>query len=230
MPHSTHNRHDGPLLASSLAELQRRPELSALPVFAFGASSGGTMAFLLPAYVPGLRAVAVQIAAVPASMIPDMVGGERDGGGSSPDNFPATLFLHMERDQRTSQLVADDVATLRELGVSARSIVLKPAKIDASFFEERGLMPAVAAEIVSRFERGGLLDSAGKLKEDPRRSSWRDLLREPAVPGLASDSLMADKSPVSELLNVAWAQHELFAAPRAEMLRWFQDHQHGPVT
>jgi hypothetical protein len=52
------------------------------------------------------------------------------------------------------------------------------------------------------------LDTANFLKEDPRRSTWRDALA--SVNGLSQlDSLMADHSPVSEEMNVAWANHEL---------------------
>ena len=53
---------------------------------------------------------------------------------------------------------------------------------------------------------GGFVDAGGMLVDDPRRTNWRDAVR-PVVPE-AVDSLVADASPVSEILNVAWARHE----------------------
>jgi hypothetical protein len=45
------------------------------------------------------------------------------------------------------------------------------------------------------------------LRNDPRRSDWRSVL----APFAASmgDSMVADKSALSEVLNVAWGMHEM---------------------
>ena len=56
------------------------------------------------------------------------------------------------------------------------------------------------------------------LVDDPCRTNWRDALR-PVIPE-AVDSLVADASPVSEILNAAWARHEFTDAHLEESLAW----------
>ena len=63
---------------------------------------------------------------------------------------------------------------------------------------------------------GGFVDASGFLVDDPRRTNWRDAVR-PVVPE-AVDSLVADASPVSEVLNVAWARHEFTDAHLEEQM------------
>lgn len=74
--------------------------------------------------------------------------------------------------------------------------------------------------------------SAGerRLKQDPRRSKWRETLcadeglcallpgRRPGEP----DALVHDVSPVAEVLNVAWAQHEIVADYMPQTMEWIE--------
>ena len=60
----------------------------------------------------------------------------------------------------------------------------------------------------------------GFLKADPRSSAsnWRALVQ-PVAGGL---SLEADVSPLAELLNVAWARHEIVSDHTAASLAWLE--------
>ena len=82
------------------------------------------------------------------------------------------------------------------------------------------LMPSreMAEKAFQALRAGGFVDASGFLVDDPRRTNWRDAVR-PVVPE-AVDSLVADASPVSEILNVAWARHEFTDAHLEESLDW----------
>ena len=76
----------------------------------------------------------------------------------------------------------------------------------------------MAEKAFQALRAGGFVDAGGMLVDDPRRTNWRDAVR-PVVPE-AVDSLVADASPVSEILNVAWARHEFTDAHLEESLDW----------
>ena len=46
----------------------------------------------------------------------------------------------------------------------------------------------------------------------------------PGMPEIEGDTLVADSSPLSEVLNVAWAMHEIFSDADKEMFKWFSKH------
>ena len=60
-------------------------------------------------------------------------------------------------------------------------------------------------------DNGYINKETSELMEDPRRSDWRVVLSQfshlPNHP--MEDSLVADKSPISELMNVAYGLHEI---------------------
>jgi hypothetical protein len=53
-------------------------------------------------------------------------------------------------------------------------------------------------------------------QSDPRRNNWRDVVK--AVPGAGAVRVAADASPLSEVMNVAWAVHELVSDQVGETL------------
>jgi hypothetical protein len=55
-----------------------------------------------------------------------------------------------------------------------------------------------------------------------RASSWREVLHEARVPGIEQMPLNSDESPLSELLNLAWAEHEICSNPTTEFLDWVE--------
>eukprot|EP00035_Acanthoeca_spectabilis_P020580 m.433631 g.433631 ORF g.433631 m.433631 type:complete len:347 (+) comp17598_c0_seq1:148-1188(+) len=203
---------DGPRLGKVAAHLrQLHPNL---PLFSFGASSGGAMAFLLPQFVKSVASVAVQIMALPTSYLENLV----DTVGAS--TFPPTLFLHMERDLRSTAAIAANKQSLTARGIPTRSITLKPSRVTPGYLTGKlGISPKVAEQIILKLTSAKFLSAAGDIVEDPRGTAWRDALHD--LDYLRQDSLVADASPLSEVLNVAWAKHEIFADTNEAMFKWF---------
>eukprot|EP00040_Diaphanoeca_grandis_P018453 m.97086 g.97086 ORF g.97086 m.97086 type:complete len:337 (-) comp26946_c0_seq7:87-1097(-) len=206
---------DGPRLKSMLDRLLERELLQHLPVFAFGASSGGAMAYFMPEYYQEMKAIAVQVAALPNAFLQQLI---------SPD-FPPTLLLHMSRDARTQAFVEENIRELAKLGIKAKAIEQPPAKVTATYLSSKigYLTEASAAKVVSRLLKANIIDADGMLVSDPRQVPWRDCLAEDPLPELHSDTLVADASALSEVLNVAWAKHELYSDAAVDMMRWFDE-------
>lgn len=72
--------------------------------------------------------------------------------------------------------------------------------------------------MAAALRRAEMLDASGYLREDPRASDWRDVL----APMAKTDGLQPDKSPLSEVLNVAYALHELSADGFEEDVAWLE--------
>ncbi len=213
---------DGPAVAGALAKFRQAHGLNELPLAAMGASSGGAFVLQLPQAVPGMAAVVSQIMAIPPQML------------ISQDNqpFPPALFVHMARDTRTSALVDKCVRKLKQNGFKAASIEVPPLAITDDYFASRiaGLGGATSQRLRRVLDKASLLDGAGKLLDDPRRTPWRDAVRAASglaeqLPGVApgvTDSLQADESAVAEELNVAWAAHEITADYMRQTLAWIE--------
>lgn len=122
---------------------------------------------------------------------------------------PGLLFMHMTRDSFLAPSISDFV---RRADIpSVREMLLAPKTVTSNFFSDNGhLSAADSAALVQGLTAAGHLGKGGQLVEDPRGSAWRNAAAR-ALPGVVPkiDSLRADESGISELLNLAWAQHEL---------------------
>lgn len=216
---------DGPVVASALKTLRAAQGLDGVPLAAMGASSGGAFVLQLPQLTLGLQAVVSQIMAIP----PQMLMAQE----SQP--FPPALFIHMERDGRTSAMVEKCVAKLTKNGLKAAQIQAPSLPIDDAFFSSRisGLSGHASQRLRHALERASLLDGQGKLRDDPRRSDWREAVRGASgapplaeqLPGVApgqADSLQPDASALAEELNVAWAMHEITADFMPQTFAWIE--------
>lgn len=179
-----------------------------LPVFALGASSGGSFVLLMPSWGFKLAGVCSQIMAVPARML------------AAP--FPPTVLVHMPRDPRTARAVEMLLQALQRLAPRVREIRALPLRIDDGFFAARigGISAQRSAALARALKSAGLLDASGALASDPRRSRWRSAVRGLVPP--AEDTLVSDASPISEELNVAYAMHEIVADQIDETLDFLQ--------
>lgn len=91
-----------------------------------------------------------------------------------------------------------------------------PLPIDRAFFCGRidGISAARSEQLARALAANGLLDAAGRLLSNPRRSAWRGAVR--AFAG--DDTLRSDASAIAEELNVAYASHEIVADQMGETL------------
>eukprot|EP00416_Gambierdiscus_australes_P025496 CAMPEP_0171066192 /NCGR_PEP_ID=MMETSP0766_2-20121228/7280_1 /TAXON_ID=439317 /ORGANISM="Gambierdiscus australes, Strain CAWD 149" /LENGTH=339 /DNA_ID=CAMNT_0011522347 /DNA_START=48 /DNA_END=1067 /DNA_ORIENTATION=+ len=184
--------HDTQRVERALRHVLEKEGLSpnSTPVLATGASSGGS--FMGPLAEGALR---VQLRCV-APQISD----------ADFEAFVPAIFVHMPRDQRTAERVQRRLEELRSRGSRVAELRVEPVAVDVAL-----LSKAVASEqakaLVRALKESGHLDADGLLLRDPRLSNWRGALRTLAL--ALGDSLVADESPIAEMLNVAWAKHEL---------------------
>lgn len=202
-------RGDAPRVAAAVAHVRAKSGAGAATA-TLGASSGGSMATAIPGVVGAV-----------AQIMPSH--GPLDG------THPPVRFVHMARDERRAAAIARQLHQLRAAGVDAAELVVHPEPLSAEALHRRGPGPGglvlpteeLAAKVFAALRRGGELDAAGVLTRDPRASRWRDAVR-PVVPA-SVDSLVPDASPLSEVLNAAWAYHEFTDAFLDESLDWLDE-------
>ena len=178
---------DGPRIARMLQDFSKRYSGN-IPILAFGASSGGAFVSQLPAFDVKINGFISQIMAKKLW----------------PFTVDAAVYITMDRDIQTDEGAQAIVSS----NYKAKQIRLSPLPITKSFFSDRiSDIPLETSEsMVRALHSKGFLDRTdGFLKKDPRRSEWRAVLELFTY----SDSLIADQSPISEVMNVAWGMHEM---------------------
>jgi len=187
------------------------PAPETFPVTALGVSSGGALAAKLPLSASSLSssseasgrmslvAICTQVAHLSASAVQEL-----------RSSHPAAVAVYME----SPRISVDEVLALREEhGVDAMTIQAQKLPLSPLFFSQRiqEMSPKLSHELFAAFQRSGLLDENHMLTNDPRRSDWRSVVRDRVPEVLAFDSLVADQSAISEVLNVAYCVHEITA-------------------
>ncbi|EFN58741.1 hypothetical protein CHLNCDRAFT_140437 [Chlorella variabilis] len=182
---SSYNRSSGcwhNTQASRSEDLQRLPDivrevvreegLEGLPLFLFGASSGGGIVLRLAAIMAEVQGVAAQV--VPFR--PDLMEG-----GQGWRRFPPVVVAHMAaRDPVWAAQVAETMGYCRSVGIPAAEIRIDPQPITPQFLQRAPQIDRATAEaMVEALDGEGLLD-------------------EPLVGGM---SLEVNRSPVAQLLN-----------------------------
>ena len=234
-----HVAHDAPRVLDALEAVLAGANISdAVPRFAMGASSGGAFSALLPTYTqpphPPWRAVAVQIMGVPPDMLSmaPTTSSSSDGNASTPAPYPPSLWVHMPRDAALGELVSSDLAALHAANVTAEEVQVHPLPVTPRFLTQRigGLTNETAAAVHVALVGADLLDGAGFLRQDPRRSAWREALAAAGVLDANStlagrDTLAPDESALAEVLNLAYAVHEICGTPEVtdRMLDFFSE-------
>eukprot|EP00980_Cylindrotheca_fusiformis_P020986 scaffold7987_cov200-Cylindrotheca_fusiformis.AAC.15 len=181
---------DGPRVATVLHQISKRFSAEGgekgLPLFAFGASSGGAFVSRLSSYIQ-LDGFLSQISAT-----------------LNPEKVDCMVYLTMNKDENSDQAAAE-IAAAADHGMHFRLPALQISS--PSFFSERiqNLPISTSRSIVDSLKSGGYVDEAGFLLEDPRQSDWRSAVRTFS----GSDSLIADESALAEVMNVAYGLHEM---------------------
>jgi hypothetical protein len=223
------------------------PELAGKPTFAFGASSGGAFVGALPFY-GAVDGVVSQISSIrlPSRLRDAASLGEELRAQGGRGDYPPVVFSHMSRDVLTGELVDRSRAYLESVGVPVRVTELDPQPVDDGFFHRRivravpadangdgaGLEPVVrlaeSEAMAAKLRDAGMLDTEGYLRDDPRASDWRSALGADAK--AMGDSMRPDASGLSEVLNVAYASHELSADGFDGDMKWLEDQRKARVA
>lgn len=187
---------DAPRIGRVLEELSQR--YSHPPLYAFGASSGGSFVNQLG------QSLHDQFGLKLAGFISQIAAYSLDPA------TPCQVYITMNRDPGTDERAQALVAANGDQKIRRRQIRLPPLVISEGFFSDRipEISPAGSVELVRALRSAGMLDNEGHLNSNPRRSNWRETFQEAKV-DLHQDSLIADQSPLSEVMNTAYGQHEM---------------------
>jgi hypothetical protein len=78
--------------------------------------------------------------------------------------------------------------------------------------------------VFDSLKQAGYIDhNDGRLTLDPRHSDWRSIVQ-PHIP-ISQDSLTADASPISEVMNAAYGMHEMAREGVEEALKFCLEDQ-----
>eukprot|EP00798_Chlamydomonas_sp_ICE-L_P003268 gene3268-13292_t len=193
-----------------------------LPVYAMGASSGGSFVLVLATFY-SFKAVCAQIMGVSPDFLSNSIEQKKEKGGGGP-LYPPAMFVHMARDKQISQFVARDMKVLEGQGIPVTEIQVRPAPLTESLLHDsypREFPEDQSRAIYKAFKGEGFLDENDHLTHDPRRSDWRAVITGAKVPGHETIRLAADDSPLAEILNLLYAQHEIISDTTVDMLNWF---------
>ncbi|KAG1674120.1 hypothetical protein FOA52_015750 [Chlamydomonas sp. UWO 241] len=214
------------VVQKALQRLLKRERLANLPLYAFGASSGGGFVLALAAVFP-FDAICSQIMGLPAPFMAVLLTDE------TLLEYPPTLLVHMPRDTHTHKLVKETMMAVHKSGVKVAEIQVPPQPMTPTTLSDiiptTDLSSDQSAKIFEALSAAGLLDAAGMLTQDPRQTQWRKVLKDADVPGFTSLRLKSDLSPISEVLNRLYAQHEITSATTTDMLDWFESPSVGYV-
>lgn len=171
-----------------------------LRIFAFGASSGG--GFVSAIATPLKERYGLSL----AGFLSQIAASQID------EASPCQVYITMNGDKRTDANAKRLIEIAASTGTSTRHIRIPRLPITSDFFASR--VPEVSMEdsgkMTQALRNAGLLDEAGYLLENPRRSNWRHALATtPAISAVERDSLIADASPISEVMNLADGKHEI---------------------
>jgi hypothetical protein len=210
------------------------PHVNQLPLFVFGVSSGGGIAAAIAEEAALDRSLHVGAVALQISYLHQITVSS----ALSP-----ILFDYMKKDFRMSMSIRESLVELAAVKVPTHSVVMQhlplltalqqygPYMLPSSSPEQQNgniisplLTPQQQQVFVDAMRARELLSVDGYLVEDPRHShkAWHTVARE-ALPTIvpALDTLTADVSPISEVMNIAFASHEISAQHVDEMLQWF---------
>ncbi|CAM9219610.1 unnamed protein product, partial [Ectocarpus fasciculatus] len=190
---------------------KKHSNLRTAPIFALGASSGGHMVAALGSRLHDIGGLCIQI------MAPDI------SFQMNQQLFPPSQWIYMQKDSRTQQDVADTVSALRRSGAVVDSVLAKQLAITESFFSDRieEVTVDISRAIYQALKENSAFTDLGYLRADPRHSNWRSWLAD-IKDDLKPDGLIADKSPIAEVLNVAYALHEITSEHMDSTLNFFE--------
>ena len=192
-----------------------------LPIYVLGASNGGAFALLMPHFME-IHGVVSQIRTINPDWLV-LSDGRR---------YPPTAFVHMPRDGDTATKVQENLAALRAQGTPAEAIEILPRPVTADWLMSQSpetFSREVAESIIDALQLNGIIHADGYLVNNPRKDeSWRADID--ALGLLAPQSPFRCKScsALPQLLNLAYAKHEISADGMVEVFEWLENGGHFP--
>lgn len=197
------------LVKSMIQRWISEQKLDELPIFAMGASSGG--------YFVSALAAEFQFKGI-ALMIAEGVYSHLD----ITKNYPATLFVHMPKDEKRKRKIEKYLVMMRGKGIDVAEVKCVEFPLTPEFFANRipGLSPTLSAKLFTVFQDKGFIDENGYMRDDGRAIPWKTAIEERNI-------FLPDKSLVNHIqeeMNLAFAYHEMTSLQSQEILHWFESH------
>lgn len=194
------------------------------PLFLLGVSSGGSFVGSLAQMIPTLSEDATRISgpvkvAGICVQISNIVFHSEDF-----TRIPPTYFVYMSKDANLSKQVTKTAEVIKRHLIPVETHSCDDKVVDDSFLQSLEYLNSNdRSYLMQSLRLNKIISSNGKLLNDPRSTSsnWRQVVLE-ALPNVVPryDSLVADESPMSELVNVAWSSHEITDENIAGVLKW----------
>lgn len=186
-----------------------KKKLEKLPMYAMGASSGG--------YFISALATELQFSGV-ALMIAEGVFSHLD----IKKNYPATLFVHMPKDEKRRQKIEKYLVVMRDKGIDVAEVKCMEFPLTPQFFANRipGFSLDLSEKLFGVFKDKGFIDENGYMRDDGRVIPWKTAIEERNI-------FLPDKSLVNHIqeeMNLAFAYHEMTSLQSQEILDWFESH------
>lgn len=211
----------GANVAAILRNWIKREGLEDLPLFVVGASSGGQLVLTLPSIMEEIEGVYAQVRGVDDSVFE--LPNQRP--------FPSTAFVHMPRDEDNAVVIARNIKTLRSKGTPVLEVRISPRPVTVSFLTERSpLIDVPAAQVIlEALKTAGVAADNGTLLQPPRPVTevWASIAA--SKPEVGNLSFVLDESHVGELVNLAWAKHELVSDEAEAVIKWMQEGGEGDL-
>ena len=220
-------KDDFPSLVEVLrAFVKSQPGLKDKPIYAMGASSGGSVALRLPgkAAAAGLRISGVLAEVATKLEVPDIVRELRGG------QYPPIVWVTMGANPTEIQRGRQRAREYRKYGPAA-DVTSAPKPITPSYFADRHprITAQQSADLVEGLKRAGVLRQDGTFATDPKKNkAWPAKLRR-EVPWLAgADQAVfalapTKKSAILQAMLVAQANHEHVCDYLTAALAWFEE-------
>ncbi|KAK3237719.1 hypothetical protein CYMTET_52226, partial [Cymbomonas tetramitiformis] len=203
--------------------MQREQSLSQLPLYVFGAGSGGTFASMLPhrMQIAGVLLMNVALRHAVAT------------AHSQHGNFPQTLFLSFDTDKHLNSHIERSISALKVQRIRTGKLQVTSHRLTAEYFSTRTdgfIWPPFSAplsyDILRTLIQAGLVTEVGDIKHDPRTSPWPQVLRADPVMqkqyNLSSSSLDPENSVIGQQLRIAYGKHQLFHDDFVMALEWLE--------
>eukprot|EP00271_Cylindrocystis_brebissonii_P015516 TRINITY_DN38427_c0_g1_i1.p1 TRINITY_DN38427_c0_g1~~TRINITY_DN38427_c0_g1_i1.p1 ORF type:complete len:499 (+),score=39.80 TRINITY_DN38427_c0_g1_i1:719-2215(+) len=215
--------------ASALQSWRKDNNLTSLPFFALGASSGGYFISVLAHHFP-FDALVIMIScgvrmAFESPITP--LAREKDSSPTLP--YPPSLFVHMPRDERTADGVQEAISLLKSNGVNAAELQCPEIPLSDTFFSERieCIDKDTSRQIFEALRSSSAVGEDGRLARDGRALDWSDILKRQNVDLSSACKGHRYTDFIEEELNMAYAYHEMTSLNSSSMFDWFENKCEG---
>lgn len=207
-----------------------------LPLMGMGASSGGAFLFHVYKKVP-LK-----------SMVSYIMGKGFEDSDIAGGRLPAMAYVHMPRDERTAKAVAYHVAALKAANIPTKEWTVQPHPFTPELCDKR--LPELGDRRCHEFinliksKHKGLLDEDNTILKSYTRGEWKAVMDDskfdrttrnmsPTQHALVEPGQLSPYNrgghgwlwaSVEEEIAVSYAQHEMTAEHRGEVLEFLMTH------